>query len=151
MQIKPSRSFLYFWVYFILLCFCFVLFDKRPMLSRSTSLSVLQCPVGVQSLRYKVVSIQVDSTQIEVVSRHHQSRFDTRRKSIRFNSTFMFSTVKWSDRHKNCNPDKPMKMLPSAHSYEKRAPNRFFGIRDMAYFKAGIRDFEGKGGRDSGL
>ena len=30
-------------------------------------------------------------------------------------------------------------------------PNRFFGIRDLAYFKAGIRDFEGKGGRDSGL
>jgi len=33
----------------------------------------------------------------------------------------------------------------------KRVPNRFFGIRDLAYFKAGIRDFEGKGGRDSGL
>ena len=30
-------------------------------------------------------------------------------------------------------------------------PNRFFGIRDLAYFKAGIRDFEEKGGRDSGL
>ena len=23
-----------------------------------------------------------------------------------------------------------------------RVPNRFFGIRDLAYFKAGIRDFE---------
>ena len=33
----------------------------------------------------------------------------------------------------------------------KRVPNRFFEIRDLAYFKAGIRDFEGKGGRDSGL
>ena len=33
----------------------------------------------------------------------------------------------------------------------KRVPNRFFGIRDLAYFKAGIRDFEGKGGRDSRL
>ena len=32
-----------------------------------------------------------------------------------------------------------------------RVPSRFFGIRDLAYFKAGIRDFEGKGGRDSGL
>jgi len=32
-----------------------------------------------------------------------------------------------------------------------RVPNRFFGIRDLAYFKAGIRDFEGKGERDSGL
>ena len=32
-----------------------------------------------------------------------------------------------------------------------RVPNRFFGIRDLAYFKARIRDFEGKGGRDSGL
>jgi len=32
-----------------------------------------------------------------------------------------------------------------------RVPNRFFGIRDLAYFKAGIRDFEQKGGRDSGL
>ena len=32
-----------------------------------------------------------------------------------------------------------------------RVPNTFFGIRDWAYFKAGIRDFEGKGGRDSGL
>ena len=26
-----------------------------------------------------------------------------------------------------------------------RVPNRFFGIRDLAYFKVGIRDFEGKG------
>ena len=32
-----------------------------------------------------------------------------------------------------------------------RVPSSFFGIRDLAYFKAGIRDFEGKGGRDSGL
>jgi len=29
-----------------------------------------------------------------------------------------------------------------------RVPNRFFGIRDLAYFKVGIWDFEGKGGRD---
>jgi len=28
----------------------------------------------------------------------------------------------------------------------KRVPNRCFGIRDLAYFKARIRDFEGKGG-----
>ena len=35
---------------------------------------------------FTVVSIQVDSIQIEVVSRHHRSRFDTCRKSIRFNS-----------------------------------------------------------------
>ena len=27
-----------------------------------------------------------------------------------------------------------------------RVPSRFFGIRDLAYFKAGIRDFEGRGG-----
>ena len=39
------------------------------------------------------VSIRVDSIQIEVVSRHHQSRLDTLRKSIWFNSTFMCSTV----------------------------------------------------------
>ena len=32
-----------------------------------------------------------------------------------------------------------------------RVPNRFFGIRDLAYFKTGIRGFEGKGERDSGL
>ena len=37
------------------------------------------------------------------------------------------------------------------HCTNMRVPNRFFGIRDLAYFKAGIRDFEGKGGRDSGL
>ena len=48
---------------------------------------------GVRSFRYKVVSIQVDSTQIEVVSSDHQTRFDTHRKSIRFNSAFTFSTV----------------------------------------------------------
>ena len=42
--------------------------------------------IGLRSFRYKVVSIQVDSTQIEVVSRHYRSRFDTCRKSIRFNS-----------------------------------------------------------------
>ena len=27
----------------------------------------------------------------------------------------------------------------------QRVPNRFFGIRELAYFKAGTRDFEGKG------
>ena len=32
-----------------------------------------------------------------------------------------------------------------------RVPNRFFGIRDLPYFKAGIQDFEGKGGQDLGL
>ena len=37
---------------------------------------------------FTVVSIQVDSIQIEVVSRHYRSRFDTCRKSIRFNSIF---------------------------------------------------------------
>ena len=41
---------------------------------------------------------------------------------------------------------------PELHQTPKlRVPNRFFGIRDLAYFKAGIRDFEEKGGRDSGL
>ena len=49
--------------------------------------------LSFRSFRYKVVLIQVDSIQIEVVSRHHRSRFNTCRKSIRFNSTFMFSTV----------------------------------------------------------
>ena len=42
----------------------------------------------LRSCRNKVVSIQVDSMQIEVVSRHHRSRFDTCRESIRFNSAF---------------------------------------------------------------
>ena len=32
-----------------------------------------------------------------------------------------------------------------------RVPNRFFGIRDLAYLKAGIRDFGEKEERDSGL
>ena len=36
---------------------------------------------GVRSFQYKVVSIQVDSMQIEVVSRHHQSRFDSTQPS----------------------------------------------------------------------
>lgn len=40
---------------------------------------------GLRSFRYKVASIQVDSIQTEVISIHQQSRFDTRRKSIRFN------------------------------------------------------------------
>jgi len=48
---------------------------------------------GVRSFRYEVVSIQVDPIQIEVAPRHHQSRPDTRRKSIPFNSIFMLSTV----------------------------------------------------------
>ena len=29
--------------------------------------------------------------------------------------------------------------------------NRFFGMRDLPYFEAGIRDFKAKLGRDSGL
>ena len=41
--------------------------------------------------------------------------------------------------------------LKSVTLRAERVPNRFFGIRDLAYFKAGIRDFEGNGGRDSGL
>jgi hypothetical protein len=32
----------------------------------------------------------------------------------------------------------------------KRVPSRFFGIRNLSYLKAGIRDFEGKGAQDSG-
>ena len=31
--------------------------------------------------------------------------------------------------------------------YSMNVPNGFFGIRDLAYFKAGIRDFEGNGVR----
>ena len=42
----------------------------------------------LRSFRYKVVLIQVDLIEIEVVSRHHRSRFDTCGKSIRFNSIF---------------------------------------------------------------
>ena len=44
--------------------------------------------MGLRSFRYKVVSIQVDSIQIEVVSRDYRSRFDTCRKSIQINSIF---------------------------------------------------------------
>ena len=58
---------------------------------------------GVRSFRYKVVS-----------------------KSIQSDSTFMFSTVSWSDWRKNGNPAKPMKMLPTAHSYENIFNTRFF-------------------------
>ena len=39
-------------------------------------------------------------------------------------------------------------MLSSRVMQFTRVPNRFFGIRDLAYFKVGIRDFEGNGGRD---
>ena len=39
---------------------------------------------GIRSFRYKVVSIQVASIQIEVVLIHMQSRFDTHLKSIRY-------------------------------------------------------------------
>ena len=41
------------------------------------------CVFILRSFRYNVVSIQVDSIQFKVVSRHHRRRFDTRRKSIR--------------------------------------------------------------------
>ena len=55
---------------------------------------------GLWSFRDKVVSIQVKSLQIEVVSRHHRSRFDTCRKSIQFNSIFRgkveFCLLKWT-------------------------------------------------------
>ena len=33
----------------------------------------------------------------------------------------------------------------------KRVPNRFFGIRDLAFLKPGIRDFGKNRERDSGL
>ena len=32
-----------------------------------------------------------------------------------------------------------------------RVPSRFFGIREMSYFKAEILDFEGKGGTRFGI
>ena len=55
---------------------------------------------GLWSFRDKVVSIQVKSLQIEVVSRHYQSHFDTCRKSIQFNSIFRgkveFCLLKWT-------------------------------------------------------
>ena len=57
------------------------------------SKSILLKALGVRSFRYTVVSIQVDSIEIEVVSRHHRSRFDTRRKSIRFNSIFKLMKI----------------------------------------------------------
>ena len=44
--------------------------------------------VGLRSFQYKVVSIQEDSIQIEVVSRHYWSRLNTCTKSSRFNSIF---------------------------------------------------------------
>ena len=44
----------------------------------------------------------------------------------------------------------PMTRERSRDCYQ-RVPNRFFGTRDLAHFKVGIRDFEAKGGRDSGL
>jgi len=72
---------------------------------------------GVRSFRYKIVSIQVDSIPIKVVSRHHQSRFES-------TQPLCFQLF---DRRKNCNPGKPMKMLPSAHSYENTSNTRFFG------------------------
>ena len=37
------------------------------------------------------------------------------------------------------------------HVHVSRVPDRFFGIWDLSYLKAGIRDFEGKGTQDSGL
>ena len=33
----------------------------------------------------------------------------------------------------------------------RRVPNMFFGMRDLGYFRVGIRDFGVKRGRDSGL
>ena len=60
---------------------------------------------GLRSFRYKVVLIQVDLIQIEVVSRHHRSRFDTCGKSIRFNS--IFRSVAQGERQGGLEPPPP--------------------------------------------
>ena len=61
----------------------------RPMREwQSLSQKLQVCVVVDWSVGFTVVSTQVNSIQIEVVSRQHRSRFDTCRKSIRFNSIF---------------------------------------------------------------
>ena len=60
---------------------------------------------GLRSFRYKVVSIQVDLIQIEVVSRDHRSRFYTLGKSIRFNS--IFRSVAQGERQGGLEPPPP--------------------------------------------
>ena len=45
-----------------------------------------------------------------------------------------------------CEASKHKSVMPTM-----RVPNRFYGIRDLAYFTARIWDFWGKGERDSGL
>ena len=61
----------------------------RPMREwQSLSQKLQVCVVADWSVGFTVVSTQVNSIQIEVVSRQHRSRFDTSRKSIRFNSMF---------------------------------------------------------------
>ena len=42
--------------------------------------------------------------------------------------------------------DESTGQMPAIHNESiPRVPNRFFRIRDLAYFKAGIRDLEGRG------
>ena len=61
----------------------------RPMREwQSLTQNLKVCVVVDWSEGFTVVSTQVNSIQIEVVSRQHRSRFDTCRKSIRFNSIF---------------------------------------------------------------
>ena len=61
----------------------------RPMREwQSLSQKLQVCVVADWSVGFTVVSTQVNSIQIEVVSRQYRSRFETCRKSIRFNSIF---------------------------------------------------------------
>ena len=64
----------------------------NPMLKRSFNrpfklVSMQVYSIQTLTFRYKVISLQLDSILIKVVSRNHRSRFDTCRKSIRFNSS----------------------------------------------------------------
>ena len=64
----------------------------NPMLKRSFNrpfklVSMQVYSIQTLTFRHKVISLQLDSILIKVVSRNHRSRFDTCRKSIRFNSS----------------------------------------------------------------
>ena len=94
----------------------------NPTSQKSTTLTrgaqiVCNSDDGLRSFQYKIVSIQVDSMQIEVVSRHRQIRFDSTQPSC---------SKLFSGGEKNCNPGKPMKMLASTHCYENIFNTRFF-------------------------
>ena len=86
------------------------------------------------------------STSLDIIHQHYTSFTVTRHHSPSPGIITHHYTSFYISRHYSLSLD-----IIHHHQASLRVPNRFFGIRDLAFLKAGIRDFRGKERQYSGL